>query len=187
MSRLYRCTLCGGEEVQETRGACRLYCLPCAADIQKKRQREADMRYRARRGGLVGVGSGGAQLGSQNAQWRGGRSSPTYRRLAFEAHGRFCVLCGSNRFVEVHHRDGNRENNNAANLQPLCKSCHRSAMHDCVTHLQFLSPSSKAKAEQKRTRNSCGQYTSRRESAEKTGTPREGQSDLKSDKDRGND
>ena len=35
-----------------------------------------------------------------------------------------CELCGSNRNVDVHHKDGNPQNNNINNLQRLCRSCH---------------------------------------------------------------
>lgn len=34
-----------------------------------------------------------------------------------------CMMCG-NRKADVHHRDGDRRNNDPANLQPLCRSCH---------------------------------------------------------------
>lgn len=35
-----------------------------------------------------------------------------------------CERCGSNRNVDVHHIDGNPQNNSLDNLQRLCRSCH---------------------------------------------------------------
>lgn len=35
-----------------------------------------------------------------------------------------CEICGSNRNVDVHHKDGNPQNNDLTNLQRLCRSCH---------------------------------------------------------------
>jgi len=35
-----------------------------------------------------------------------------------------CQICGSPVRLQVHHRDGNNENNDDANLQTLCAICH---------------------------------------------------------------
>ena len=35
-----------------------------------------------------------------------------------------CEICGSNKNVDVHHKDGNYLNNSLENLQRLCRSCH---------------------------------------------------------------
>jgi len=51
--------------------------------------------------------------------------SGNYRRTAFNAHGTSCAWCDSDENVEVHHRDGDRNNNDADNLLPLCRDCHR--------------------------------------------------------------
>lgn len=52
-------------------------------------------------------------------------STTDYRELCFEHHTHECANCGSTTAVEVHHRDGDRTNNNADNLIPLCRGCHR--------------------------------------------------------------
>lgn len=46
-----------------------------------------------------------------------------------------CEICGSTRFLEVHHKDRNRANNSEENLQTLCKSCHKKEhmLHDPQT------------------------------------------------------
>ena len=35
-----------------------------------------------------------------------------------------CWICDEDGFVEVHHVDGNRDNNHIRNLVPLCRTCH---------------------------------------------------------------
>ena len=35
-----------------------------------------------------------------------------------------CEICGSDINVDVHHKDGNPENNDLSNLQRVCRSCH---------------------------------------------------------------
>lgn len=51
-------------------------------------------------------------------------SESAYRDVAFEAHGRECWKCGAEDELQVHHRDGDRTNNDAENLLPLCRTCH---------------------------------------------------------------
>lgn len=38
-----------------------------------------------------------------------------------------CEICGSEKNVDVHHKDGNPKNNDLSNLQRLCRSCHVAA------------------------------------------------------------
>lgn len=35
-----------------------------------------------------------------------------------------CEICGSNKNVDVHHKDGNPQNNSQKNLMRVCRSCH---------------------------------------------------------------
>ena len=35
-----------------------------------------------------------------------------------------CEICGSDQNVDVHHIDGNPQNNDLSNLQRLCRKCH---------------------------------------------------------------
>lgn len=37
---------------------------------------------------------------------------------------RVCELCGSNKHVDVHHKDRNPNNNDESNLMLVCRSCH---------------------------------------------------------------
>jgi hypothetical protein len=47
-----------------------------------------------------------------------------YRYYGLYAYGGECAECGD-QDVEMHHINGNRDNNNIENLIPLCGSCHR--------------------------------------------------------------
>lgn len=47
-----------------------------------------------------------------------------YRERALDEYGRECMACGGGDGIEVHHRDGDRTNNELDNLIPLCRSCH---------------------------------------------------------------
>lgn len=59
------------------------------------------------------------------------------RRRIFEDRGRVCELCGWNKVnpqtnivpVQLHHKDGDRTNNNEDNLQILCPNCHSLTEH----------------------------------------------------------
>jgi hypothetical protein len=48
-----------------------------------------------------------------------------YRTLCFRYHKKECVVCGENKIVEVHHYDGNHENNVKENLIPICPTHHQ--------------------------------------------------------------
>lgn len=48
----------------------------------------------------------------------------TYRDRALSHYGEECDVCGETENIVVHHRDGDRSNNDLPNLLPLCESCH---------------------------------------------------------------
>lgn len=65
-----------------------------------------------------------------NTYFRSGDSNPnwkedTYRTTCFQYHDHKCVVCDENKILDVHHYDGNRENNKKENLIPLCPTHHR--------------------------------------------------------------
>lgn len=81
------------------------------------------------------VPKGRDQKGPKNNAWKGGSSPPYYQRIAFETYGKQCSIDPDHRGVlVVHHRDHNRKNNDAANLQVLCKRCHQ-LEHACAERL----------------------------------------------------
>jgi len=71
--------------------------------------------------------------GENNPNWRTARElireDSIYRRLCFETfcHDKKCIICGWDISVDVHHVDGNHENNSSTNLAPVCPNCHRMA------------------------------------------------------------
>lgn len=59
--------------------------------------------------------------GEQNGNWK----QESYRSTCFLHHKKECVICNENYIVEVHHLDGNKNNNHPSNLIPLCPTHHR--------------------------------------------------------------
>jgi len=47
-----------------------------------------------------------------------------YRKKCIDAKGRYCHRCGSRDKIQVHHIDGDDENDELSNLVPLCEPCH---------------------------------------------------------------
>lgn len=47
-----------------------------------------------------------------------------YRNVCLDSKGEQCRISGSTEQVVVHHVDGDRDNNEIDNLEPLCESCH---------------------------------------------------------------
>jgi hypothetical protein len=52
-----------------------------------------------------------------------------YRSKALEEYGEECQVCGEPSNIQVHHRDGDRTNNELKNLLPLCRDCHYRVHH----------------------------------------------------------
>lgn len=65
-----------------------------------------------------------------NSYFRSGNKNPnwnddTYRTTCFLYHKKECVICGEDKIVDVHHFDGNHNNNIPENLIPLCPTHHQ--------------------------------------------------------------
>lgn len=81
-----------------------------------------------------------------NTYFRSGESNPNYRKddkltgiakyvkICFRYHKKKCACCDEINIVEVHHYDGNKENNAPENLVPLCPTHHR-YWHSRFRHL----------------------------------------------------
>jgi len=56
-----------------------------------------------------------------------------WRKIALTHKERVCELCGgvprNKRNLHVHHKDGNRKNNDLENLQVVCVWCHNNILH----------------------------------------------------------
>ena len=66
---------------------------------------------------------GRARKGAENGRFVHGQASTLYRRLVNKTA---CAACGAISDLCVHHRDENHLNNEPANLEVLCMSCHSS-------------------------------------------------------------
>ncbi len=127
------CQVCGAE--YRNTGPAQKYCQVCGPSIKRKNRRRSIDAYRKRQGVRVGAGSGGAQEGPDNHQWKGGVAA--YRRMKPDAT--YCERCGREDVGEKwsfvrHHRDYNRKNNHISNIEFLCKRCHQ-LEHNCQDNL----------------------------------------------------
>ena len=79
----------------------------------------------------------GVTCGPKHHNWQGGKDAyistggagwRVVRREAKERTGYTCERCGQRpaklHALDVHHKDGNRQNNDPGNLIVLCRSCH---------------------------------------------------------------
>lgn len=55
-----------------------------------------------------------------------------YRTALVATLGGECERCGTENELEIHHRDGDRENNDPGNLELLCKPCHNREHYDTI-------------------------------------------------------
>lgn len=65
------------------------------------------------------------RAGAQNGRFKDGTESTLYRKLVKKDR---CLRCEATENLCVHHKDENHLNNDPANLEVLCMSCH-SSMH----------------------------------------------------------
>lgn len=64
----------------------------------------------------IGVGSGNSSKNKNRIL-----TKHNYRKTKKDK----CELCGSNLYLCVHHKDGDRNNNSLDNLITVCKKCHQ--------------------------------------------------------------
>ncbi len=60
----------------------------------------------------------------KNGAWKGGISIAYYRKLFKDKLPKKCEICNSKKYLQVHHIDEDRKNNDMKNLQVICTSCH---------------------------------------------------------------
>lgn len=58
-----------------------------------------------------------------NGNYKDGRKN-LHRKICFKHFEQKCVICGWDKCVDVHHIDGNHNNNHYLNLIPLCPNHH---------------------------------------------------------------
>lgn len=114
------CVRCG--ELYLPTGNCSKFCDECRIIHKKEQSRIRSYNHAIDTGRikLPGVGSGGAQgTGNQHHSYKNGIGM--YKQFV----GYICEMCGSNKFLLVHHINHNRQDNRIENLQTLCKKCHQ--------------------------------------------------------------
>jgi len=158
VQRVVTCQRCRLVFLFQGRSCC-WYCPVCRKTVQ----RETQQRYRSKAGRTKhpGVGSGGAQWGSANHQWKGGsfvwtKYTGNYRRRCFRVWGTKCVICGSANRVQVHHLDGDSEHCRQENLVPVCFLCHwkihfkkKQSPRELLARLFMLWPTGRSKIAEK--------------------------------------
>lgn len=101
------------------------YCPSC----RKKRNVEINMAVKKRKIPTTEIGVGSGNSSKNKGHYTHGSFKTgiqAYRNIYRDAHEDMkCELCGSTRYLCIHHKDENRYNNKLDNLQCLCKSCHQ--------------------------------------------------------------
>lgn len=124
MIKTFICKMCGKEFSKETKSYV-LYCETC----RKKRNVEINMQSKKRKIPTteIGVGSGNTTRNKSHYNHPSYKTGiQAYRNIYKEYHKEIrCELCGSTKFLCIHHIDENRHNNDINNLQCLCKKCHQ--------------------------------------------------------------
>jgi len=64
--------------------------------------------------------------GKDNANWKGGIGHQWAIKVAKKRLKWMCSICSAKEDLEVHHKDGNINNNIIENLQVVCPKCHAS-------------------------------------------------------------
>jgi hypothetical protein len=82
----------------------------------------------------------------KNPNWQGGLSFEPYpiefnsdlKKKILERDNCKCVLCGSNKVLQIHHIDYNKDNNIDENLVALCRSCHYKTNNKRLEWMEFF-------------------------------------------------
>ena len=69
------------------------------------------------------------RIGENNGNWK----QDSYRSTCFLYHKKQCVVCGELNLVEVHHYNGDHNDNRIENLVPICPTHHK------YMHSRFMS------------------------------------------------
>lgn len=84
------------------------------------------------------------RLGDKHPNWKPIANISNYRIRAIENFGSECQKCHYNQYeamLDVHHKDGNRKNNNMDNLEVLCLWCHGLLTRNIPEHYHVFGPS----------------------------------------------
>lgn len=125
MLKTFTCKKCNKIFQKEMKSSYVWYCEDC----RKKRNVEINMAVKKRKHPEteIGVGSGNNTRNKSHYKHPSFKTGiQAYRNIYKEIHKDIkCELCGSTKYLCIHHLDHNRHNNALENLQCLCKSCHQ--------------------------------------------------------------
>ena len=125
MLKTFTCKKCNKTFQKEMKSSYVWYCEDC----RKKRNVEINMAAKKRKHPEteIGVGSGNSTRNKSHYNHPSFKTGiQAYRNIYKDAHKDIkCELCGTTKYLCVHHLDRNRYNNDISNLQCLCKSCHQ--------------------------------------------------------------
>lgn len=68
--------------------------------------------------------------GRHNTEVRNGKQRQTYRYHARKFIKKNCETCGTDKKLQVHHKDRDWTNNEPSNLETLCATCHMKWHHE---------------------------------------------------------
>ena len=121
--KIVSCKVCG--DTFEFKGTTSpKYCRSCRKIERVKITTKSKVKNGKMSADKVGIGSGNGYVGKDSPFFKTGIG--IYKRLKKESMDELkCEICNSTKFLEVHHKDHNRENNELDNLILLCKSCHK--------------------------------------------------------------
>lgn len=121
------------QTVFEITGRNTKYCIEC----RRIRAREATKEWAIKKGILNGKGSGSSTgKGRDNPNYKNGIGIFHKIKHEIKAIKRYCEKCskdllGASKYQWcMHHKDHDRTNNDASNLELLCKRCHQ-IEHEC--------------------------------------------------------
>jgi len=98
------------------------YCETCGVRLERKRWSTGELEALANFMRRRFCGRKCQHIGHMN------QSSTNRQTMHYRARKQCrdaCERCGADSRLEVHHRDGDRTNNELLNLETLCGSCHR--------------------------------------------------------------